>query len=401
MVHGVHISEGRATYRNRYVANPTLAREFKEGKSLYRCILGATNGLDGLFSVVRNGIVLGDQEKMSGNTSMLYHHGKLFACCEGTPLTEMQSDSLETVGPYDFNSQWKGPFTAHPKIDIKTGQLMTMSYVGGVQYGVFSKEGKLQHSSPIQVPYKSVMHDFAATENYTIFFVLPCIVDPEGMVSNKKFIRFDRSLPSYFGVVDRLGSQPRWFTADPCYIFHTLNAYEEGDHLVLQALRYSTMDIDLLCDEDDRDKGAVLHEWRFNLKTGSTSERQLDDTWAEFPQASPFGGLTAKRFGYAAMTIPRQTKIFGILKYDLQNGSVSKVELGNYRYGGEPVFVPYPGATDEQQGWLMTYVHDESLNQSELLILEARDLSTVARIEIPQRVPYGFHGTWVPTGSSS
>jgi carotenoid cleavage dioxygenase len=104
------------------------------------------------------------------------------------------------------------------------------------------------------------------------------------------------------------------------------------------------------------------------------------------------------RYGYAALfCAPPMPVIEGLIKYDFSNGNSQIHEFGAGRYGGEAVFVPRPGATAEDDGWLITFVYDKESGTSELVVVNAQDVTAtpVARVIVPQRVPYGFHGAWV------
>ena len=87
----------------------------------------------------------------------------------------------------------------------------------------------------------------------------------------------------------------------------------------------------------------------------------------------------------------------GLVKYDLLKGTRERHSHGQGRMGGEGVFVPRPDAKAEDEGWLVTYVHDAANGKSEMVIVDARDFTAapVARVKLPARVPYGFHGTWI------
>jgi carotenoid cleavage dioxygenase len=103
-------------------------------------------------------------------------------------------------------------------------------------------------------------------------------------------------------------------------------------------------------------------------------------------------------YGYIAKSSDSSLPLFsGLIKYHLSQSESQTHEFGEGRYGGEAVFVPRPGATIEDDGWLVTFVYDQKSQTSELIVLNAQDVTSqpVARVLIPQRVPYGFHGTWI------
>ena len=150
---------------------------------------------------------------------------------------------------------------------------------------------------------------------------------------------------------------------------------------------------------EQEDQAPRLHRWRFNMKTGAVSEEGLDDVPSEFPRINE--SLTGRphRYSYAArvpagVTMP----LFdGFQKYDHQTGRVESHPHGPGRYGGEGVFVPRDGASAEDDGWLVTYVYDQTQRAAEMVVVNAQDMTAepVARVQIPARVPYGFHGAWV------
>ncbi|RSL83515.1 hypothetical protein CEP51_004462 [Fusarium floridanum] len=79
--------------------------------------------------------------------------------------------------------------------------------------------------------------------------------------------------------------------------------------------------------------------------------------------------------------------------------------LPHNHFAQEPRFVAASYSRDEDAGYLLFYVFDESqLTEngdcpnsavSELWILDAKNMRhVIAKITLPQRVPYGLHGTW-------
>jgi carotenoid cleavage dioxygenase len=271
-----------------------------------------------------------------------------------------------------------------------------------LQYGIVSATGELLRTVPIDLPIGVMMHDFAITEHYTIFMDLPLTFRPERMQRGEPVFMFEPESPSRFGILPRYGDNGtiRWFESPACYVFHTLNAYEEGDEVVLVACRMNSTNV-LVEDPtpvETEGEQARLYQWRFNLNTGQVREEALDDCISDFPGVNEqyLGRVT--RYGYTAKMAPEPMPVFdSLIKYDLSQGTSQTHKFGTGRYGGEAVFVPRPGATVEDDGWLLTFVYDTREDTSELVVVNAQDMtaSPVARILIPQRVPYGFHGAWV------
>jgi carotenoid cleavage dioxygenase len=246
----------------------------------------------------------------------------------------------------------------------------------------------------------------AITRNHSILMDLPVFYTPEALKLRRWLVGFYPELPARFGVVPRHGSSVRWFEAEPCYIYHTINAWEEGDEIVLVGCRVA----DPLPPEDPRDGAwanmmanlritANLHRWRFNLVTGETREEQLDDRNAEFPSVDPRVVGARSRHAYSMILGDEPTLRFtGVMKYDTDTGASQAWEWGPGRYGSESPFAPRTDAGAEDDGYLVSFVHDERENRSEVAVLRADDLAAgpVARVLLPQRVPLGFHACWVP-----
>jgi carotenoid cleavage dioxygenase len=357
--------------------------------------------------------------KNAANTALVWHNGRLLALWEGGDPHAIEVPSLETVGSHDFGGALRSPFTAHPKVDPVTGEMMFFGYnpMGPdfLVYGVVDAQGRVAHCAPIQIPRGVMMHDFAITERHTIFLDLPLVFDPRRLLEGKAPFHFDRDAPSRYGVVPRHGGngEVRWFEGPPCYVFHTLNAYEEGSEVVLHACRMESTDVLAPPGHSTHDPGHTssvetgnggsnvgsLHEWRFDLLTGSLRERTLDDRPADFPRCDERRTGRATRTGFAArFDAAAEAPLFdGLVKYDLATGTSASHLHGRGRHGGEGVFVPRPGAVADDDGWLLTLVHDQSTGVSELVVVDAgaMEAQPVARVLLPSRVPWGFHAAWI------
>ncbi|BAY26850.1 carotenoid oxygenase [Calothrix sp. NIES-2100] len=394
MLHGVQISEGKATYRNRYVQTRGWKMEHEAGKAIWSGLLEPPQ-MDNPHGAYKN----------TGNTALIWHGGQMLALNEGGAPHAITLPELGTIGEYTYNDKLVSAFTAHPKVDPVTGEMMFFGYSFAppyLQYSIVSAVGELLQTVPIELPMPVMMHDFAITKNYTIFMDLPLTFSAERLHRGESLLMFESDRPSRFGIVPRYGnnSNIRWFESSPCYVFHVYNAYEAGDEVVLIACRMNSTTV-LEVEDTPADPDANiprLHQWRFNLRTGTVSEQRLDDVAAEFPRVNEnFLGLPT-RYGYAGKMANSPLPLFeGVIKYELNSGKSQTHEFGQGRYGGEAVFAPRPGAITEDDGWLITFVHDEASDTSELVVVNAQDLTSqpVARVMIPQRVPYGFHGTWV------
>ncbi|WP_206602858.1 carotenoid oxygenase family protein [Leptolyngbya ohadii] len=395
MLHGVQIQDGKASYRNRYIHTTGFRQEHQAGRALF----------GGLLQPSPNGF------KNVANTALVWHHNQLLALWEGGEPHAIEVPSLDTIGSHTFGGKLASPMTAHPKIDPITGEMMFFGYSlvqpPYLKYSVVSARGELLRTVPIDLPIGVMMHDFAITERYTIFMDLPLTFRMERIQRGEPAFAFESDRPSRFGILPRHGdnSTVRWFEASSCYVFHTLNAYELGDEVVLIACRMENASVlGTAPGSHEGDNRAIgsdvprLHCWRFNLNTGAIQEDPLDDRPCEFPRINEQYLGQPIRYGYTGSSAPTaMPKFDGLLKFDLEHQSVQTHSFGAGRYGGEGVFVPRPGATAEDDGWLITFVYDEAGGKSELVIVAAQAMSEepIARILMPQRIPYGFHGIWV------
>jgi carotenoid cleavage dioxygenase len=373
MIHGVRIENGRAAwYRNRWVRTESFERDF----GVYNA-----DGTRNLHSSV-------------ANTHVVNHAGRTLALVESSLPYEITND-LQTVGVYDFGGKLVDSMTAHPKICPTTGELHFFGYgsifAPHVTYHRADANGELTVNRPLEVKALTMMHDFALTSGHVIFMDLPIVFNLDVAISGSGDMpyRWDDGYGARLGVLRRDDpyGEVRWFEIDPCYVFHVANAYETDGRIVLQAVRYP----ELWREAGGFDADGVLWSWTIDLATATVSERQLDDRAVEFPRIDDrLAGLAAR---YAVSVGDHR-----LVRYDLRDGSASEHVFGESDGPGEAVFVPAAsGPAGETNGWYLAYVYDAARDGSDLVILDAADISAppVAKIHLPHRVPYGFHGNWI------
>jgi carotenoid cleavage dioxygenase-like enzyme len=400
MVHAVHISEGRATYRNRWVRTGGFERERDAGATLWRGIMEPwrDNPRD-------------EPEKDTANTDVIFHNERLLALWyrAGKPYA-LDPLTLETLGAEDFDGTLRCEVSAHAKVDERTGELCFFDYGlkrPYMRYGVVSPDGVVRHFVGIDLPAPRLPHDMAITERYSILMDLPLMNDPEASRVGRYKLFFDRGTPSRFGVIPRYGKadEVRWFEAEPCFIYHSVNAWEEGDEIVMDVCRVkrpeprTDLDGPLAQMLSYLRLDAHLHRYRFDLRSGRTSEQVVDDDNSEFPSINLGMVGRRSRYAYNMHISPESTLLFdGLVKYDLDSGAAETHWFGDGRWGSEAPFAPRPGAVAEDDGYLVSYVYDEREQRSEVEVLDAADVGAgpICRIKLPVRVPLGFHATWVP-----
>ena len=372
MLHGVRIEAGQAKwYRNRYVKTPLYLKP--DG-----------DVMDGL----------GDMTMSAANTNVIQHAGKIMALEEGHwPF--VVSNELETVGPNNYGGKLEGAMTAHPKICPETGELLAFSYGMTPPYLTYlraSASGELLQTEQIEVPGATMIHDFNVTRNFVIFMDLPAVWNFEGMATTGLPILWDESYGARLGVMPRNGGNADvvWYEIDPCYVFHPLNAYENGDKIVIDVCRM----------DDTMKPGSsappMLYRWTIDQASGRVTETQLDDRVVDFPRVADAVVGLKHQFGYCAAFAGSAPYGEGLIKYDLEAGTSEYRHLDGGQ-ASEAVFVKDPTAGGEDGGFLLSYVYQPEIDQSEVLILNAQDMlgEPVARIQIPARVPAGFHGNWI------
>jgi len=376
MIHGVRLEGGRAAwYRNRWVRTDS----FKEDFPLYNA--------DGTRNL-RAG---------TANTHLVNHAGKTLALVESSLPYEITND-LETVGAYDFGGKLVDSMTAHPKICPTTGEMHFFGYGNifepHVTYHRADANGELVINRPLDVKALTMMHDFALTAEHVVFMDLPIVFNLDVAMKGDGDMpyRWDDNYGARLGVLRRDDpfGEVRWFEIDPCYVFHVANAYDRGTSIVLQAVRYP----ELWRHSGGFDTDGVLWSWTIDLQTGTVTERQLDDRAVEFPRIDDRLATLPARY---AVSVGDGC----LVRYDLTTGDAVEHAFGTAESPGGPgeaVFVPSTsGPADESSGWYIGYVYDQARDGSDLVIIDASDFAAqpVARIKLPHRVPFGFHGNWI------
>jgi carotenoid cleavage dioxygenase-like enzyme len=399
MVHGFYLEGGKARYRNRYVRTPKWELENAAGQSLFG-IMGNPMTTDPSVMGKDSGVA---------NTNIVWHAGKLLALEEGHAPFQMDPKTLESRG---YDEGFRGKVTAHPKIDPGTGEMIWFAYgVGamplspGVSFGVTNADGSLKRRQEFQAPYTSMVHDFMVTERHILLPILPLSMSLERAMTGRPPVAWEPEKGAYVGVMRRDGdvADIRWFNTEACYVFHPLNAWEEGDKLYADVMRYDVAPLFPNADGSPGQKTAArLVRWTFDLAGNSDAIREepLDDLDAEFPRVDPRFETRKHRHGwYAADPSEAKTvKLSAIAHLDLQTGRRQVYELNNGDLTSEPVFVPRGADAPEGDGWLTAVVWRAAENRSDLLVFEAQDVEKgpIAIAEVPRRVPFGFHGNWAP-----
>ena len=428
-------STTQATYTNHQIQTNKLAYEITKGSADWLGV-GDMKGPLGLIKMAlfNARYYLGDTQLVKtlskpggfegvANTSIKYHAGKLLASVEMSQPCQLHinaSGSIETIGTYSYNNTLTHAWTAHPKVDPITGEMMTFCYnisaAPYANYTVVDKTGSIVSTIDLDLPKPIMMHDCTITAQYTIFMDLPLQFDPSNMgkrLDGGAFV-FNKEAPARFGVLPRHakhGNEMKWFDVQACAIFHVVNSYEDvnakgEDIIILQACRFTTIDLSNMnqADADLKDFNEVWI-WVLNMTTGNVDREEpmlssaSTKVSGDFPQINPMRNGRKQQYCWLSRFSPEHnTKFDAIVKIDCTNGKVVGVfEYGNGKRGGEIIFVPRENPTSEDDGYLVGFVHDEIQDVSTFYVVDAKtmDASPICICEMPRRVPYGMHASFV------
>ncbi len=412
MLHAVRFAGGRASYRNRVVRTKGLAMELEAGEPLWAGIIEPPSRSR------RDGWGARTRMKDASSTDVVVHAGAAvttFYQCGDAYLHDPV-----TLAPRGA-ATWGGRFPswgvcAHPKVDERTGEMLWFSYAAEapyLRYGVLDARGELAHTADIPLPGPRLPHDMAFTERFAVVNDLPLFWEPELLAKGAYRPRFHRDMPSRFGVLPRRGdaSSVRWFEAEPTYVLHWINAWEDGDEVVLEGFHQR----DPMPRPDPADgpwgplrkmvdmtaMGCRPHRWRFDLRTGRAREESLGDVVCEFPTVDGRRAGTRCRYAYCATAKPGWFLFDGLVRIDLVTGATEAFRLPEGVYLSESPFAPRAGGSAEDDGWLVTFVSDTVRDVSEVWIFDAAriGLGPRCRLALPSRICVGTHACWAPAAA--
>ncbi|KAF3666378.1 Carotenoid 9,10(9',10')-cleavage dioxygenase 1 [Capsicum annuum] len=461
MIHGLRIKDGKATYVSRYVRTSRLKQEEFFGGAKFMKVgdLKGLFGLFTVYmQMLRAKLKVLDISYGNGtaNTALAYHHGKLLALSEADKpyaLKVLEDGDLQTLGMLDYDKRLTHSFTAHPKVDPVTDVDGVTLDLDPEMFACWDtemvKNNKLAFTFDATKKARfGVLARYANNEALIKWFELPncfifhngkfyrVVVRPtllyEHSVGQSKTLMFRRCMSMRWmcghtrcdrirnevirdkvGVDEGSEIEMVW-TCDKVRFRHPANAWEEGDEVVLITCRLMNPDLDLV-------NGAVkeklenfcneLYEMRFNMKSGAASQKKLSESAVDFPRINENYTGRKQRYVYGT-TLNSIAKVTGIIKFDLHaepktgksqlevGGNVQGIfDLGPGRFGSEAVFVPSQPDTEceEDDGFLIFFVHDENTGKSAVNVIDAKTMSAepVAVVELPKRVPYGFHAFFV------
>lgn len=411
MLHAVRFEGGKSQYSNRWVMTDGLQEELKAGQALWQGIKDPPRK-DRPDAPLKN----------TSNTDVKFYAGHLISMWYlGGAVYQVRPHDLSTTGKIDVDPRIQGlPISAHSKVDERTGEFLFFAYgkeAPYMHYGVMDRHGALKTFMPVQLLGPRLPHDMAITPNYSVVHDLPLFYDMEAFNAGRHKLKFYHEMPSRFGVIPRHGTpdQIRWFEASPTYMYHVSNCWEEDDgHGGIEIVMTGTpfrlprdyrgnVDVDrfpkMLA---NLEHDFMFYEWRFNLRTGKTKERVIDDIInQEFPVINSWMQGYKTRYSWNVLmgrcNRAEDPRFCGIVRYDLERDTCTTFHGGVHKWFSEAPFAPKDNWKEEDDGYLVGFMWDDLKQASFITIFDAKNVAQgpVASIRMPQRVPNGFHATWV------
>lgn len=401
MIHAVGLRDGVAGYRNRWILGKGLLYEREVGHAVW-------GGMQDVNPPDEEAMARVGRGKNMANIHVVRHAEKILALYEAGRPTELTA-GLDTVGEYDFDGELRGAFTAHPHIDAHTGEMFGFAYRPMPPFLTYYKvdaRGRLVLKEEIEVPAPVMMHDFMITEHHAVFLYAPAVWDVMHAIQHGgPAMTWRPENGAQFIVVPRDGgaTDARWFEAELGWIFHFSNAFERKGEIVVDGCRADSVEDDVAA-EDGGGPIARLNRYVIPLASGGeVRNEEVHDRNVEFPIVHPERVGRDYRHAYMLGTEmglgrTRPDLMNHVVRFDFETGEEDVFSVADRGDVTEFTYAPNPESDREEDGWVMGFMHDRVEYTSELMILSAGDISAgpVARIRMPQRVPEGFHGSWMP-----
>lgn len=411
MVTSFRFADGHVDFKSRYVRTPRFLAERAARKALFGSYRNPFSDDPSVAGIVRG----------LANTNVYFHAGRLLASKEDSPPIEIDPDTLETIGPWD----WHGALTsqtatAHPKVDPTTGRLVFFGFAAkgeatpDIAYYEADAEGTIVHEAWFEAPYPSMVHDFAVTEHFVVFPIIPLTSSLERLKAGGSHYAWDPSEAVYLGVLPRGGTsdQLRWYRGENRFASHIMNAFDDGRYVHVDTPVGATSAFPFFPDlsgrpfDPERAK-AYLSRWTMDTTSASDSftETRLLDSPGEFPRIDDRVATREHHFGAMALTEIAGVDTYGpptggyrfVAVVDPASGQVDAHYAGDGSLPQEPQFVPRDPSADEGDGYVLVVVGRPAAMRSDLLVLDAQDIAAgpVATLALPFRLRYGLHGNWV------
>jgi carotenoid cleavage dioxygenase len=267
-----------------------------------------------------------------------------------------------------------------------------------VEFHQVDLSGKLVQTFPVKLEEPTMIHDFVLTKNYIVLLAGPAIFDAEAARRGESMLQWRRSLGMRIAVISLDGTKTTWLQVDPFYVFHFANAFERKGKIVVDYVRHERLNL-----SEATQPRTTLHRMSIDLSNRIAKSAPLIDMDVEFPRVNDRREAQSTRFVYVPtltdtlrVPSPPSATFNTLLKVDAESGKVSRHDFGN-QIAGEAIFIPQ-GSRTEDDGYLAVLTYDPVNQTSDFVLLDAAhiDAEPVAIVRLPQRVPQGLHGNWIP-----
>nr|QTZ19611.1 carotenoid cleavage dioxygenase 4 isoform 4 [Bixa orellana] len=415
MLHSLRFSNGRAIYCSRYVKTYKYTTERDAGGPV---ILNFFSGFYGLIDVARYFRFIGQSmkgqvERLKGfggaNINVAFFGKKLMALCESDLpyiIDLTQDGDIETLGRWEFDMRMFANMTAHPKVDEVTKETSAyrVNFLSPfLTFFRFDENGVKQNEVNIlSMKQPSLIHDFGVTKRFMIFGETQLVLNTAKMIWGRgSLLEYRPTITPRIGILPRYAtddSDLMWLEAPGFNPLHVLNAWENGeDEIVMVATNIKSLENILV-----KRVFTTLEKLVINMRTGKLiSRKSLSPKPLELGSINPSYAGKRNRYVYMAVMdeIPRAS---GVVKIDVETGrEVGSRFFGAGCFGGEALFVrketENAASEDEDDGYVVTCTHDENSGDSMFVVMDAKspELDIVAAVQVPRRVPYGFHGLFL------
>jgi carotenoid cleavage dioxygenase len=406
MVSMFRFKDGRVDIKQRWVQTDKWKLERAEGKSLFGAYRNPLNDDPKVRGVYRG----------TANTNIFFHGGRLYALKEDSPAVAMDANTLETHGYWDFGGQVTSPtFTAHPKIDPKTGDMCAFGYAAkglitkDMVYYEIGADGRKKKEVWFEIPYYCMMHDFGLTEDYAVFHVVPIVGSWERLQAGLPHFGFDTTKEIHVVVLPRRGDAKdiKIFTAPNCFASHVMNAFNDGTKIHFDTPEAKNNMFPFFPDVhgaafNPLEAQSRLTRWTVDMDSNSGAfekRERLTDFVGEFPRIDERYMTQPYRHGWLLEMGMGPGSRAALGHLDHATGKVESWQAEPGKMLQEPCFIQKSANAAEGEGYIVQIQAHVEGGKSDLLLFEAQHVADgpLATIHVPFRMRFGLHGNWVPS----
>ncbi len=405
MVTMFRFEDGHVDFRSRWVRNERFLLQEKARRSLFGRYRNRYTNDPSVEGVSMN----------TSNTHAFWHAGRLLVLKEDSLPYELDPDTLETRGPWDFYGGVEAQtMTAHPKIDWERNEYLAFSYQArgdatkDFAFYVIGPDGRVAHETWFEMPYPGMVHDFAVTEQHVVVPFFPMITDLEVLKRGGPFYQWHPDQNSWYAVLPRRGdaSRIRWFKGPAVSAGHMMNAFTDGSKVHLDLCLYEGNCFEFFPSYDGspwKPAPPLLTRLTFDLAgTGESYEtKRLLSAPGEMPRLDDRYNGRPYRHGYLICRPPDAPAgamgMSALGHFDHRTGRLETWQAGAESGVQEPVFVPRRPGAPEGDGFLLVPVNRFAQNRNDLVILDAQHVAEgpLATLKLLVKIK-SFHGSWAP-----